>query len=86
MTDDDAKRNLSDEQRKLYDEAVRESFKFRAMMGVGTKDLIGILRELATKTAALERIANPPWGDTPFDAEDLARAALAPPPTEGNPA
>jgi hypothetical protein len=92
MTDDDARRHLSDEQRKLYDEAIRESFKFRAMMGVGTKDLIGILRELAEARQTLEvakddivKLADQQAMHDDFYLSGLAaiNAALAPPPPEG---
>lgn len=94
MTDDDAKRHLSEEQRDMWIECERgiktAGSQWGLWIGVtcSRTGLIALFRELAAKTAALERIANEefPHGDTPFDHADIARAALAPPPTEGNPA
>jgi hypothetical protein len=97
MTDDDAKRHLSDEQRKIWEEC-------DLMMRYPTYDLkpiptivLALLRELATARAALTAFAEPTnweqrtcatytWEGEPGNPIEVARASLAPRPTEGKPA
>jgi arginine repressor len=106
MTDDDAKRHLSDKQREMWEEAVRvrdsvnNNVRLRSIP-IAAPTVLALLRELARKTAALgsltDAIENMRVPRTIADAGlqvlvtigpvvERARAALAPPPTEGDPA